>query len=90
MIAPCFALHAEDDHGNGYEGVLAGFGQGSGLEAKGTFWLWPPVADDARSLTITVSTLWEGARLQVTLPPAAAPSATSAPPATPVTPDRSE
>jgi hypothetical protein len=73
MIAPCFALHAEDDHGNGYEGTLAGFGPGSGLEAKGTFWLWPPVADDARSLTITVSTLWEGARLQVTLPPAATP-----------------
>jgi len=41
MIAPCFALHAEDDHGNGYEGTLAGFGPGSGLEAKGTFWLWP-------------------------------------------------
>jgi hypothetical protein len=73
MITPCFALHAEDDHGNGYEGVLAGFGPGSGLEGKGTFWLWPPVGDDARSLTITVSTLWEGARLQVTLPQAATP-----------------
>jgi hypothetical protein len=83
LIAPCFALHADDDHGNGYDGILAGFAQGSDLEGKGTFWLWPPVADDARSLTITVSTLWEGARVQVSLPPAP-PQA-----ATPVTPDRS-
>jgi hypothetical protein len=75
MIAPCFTLHADDDHGSGYDGILAGFAQGADLEGKGTFWLWPPVADDARSLTITVSTLWEGARVQVSLPPA--------PPATP-------
>jgi hypothetical protein len=84
MIAPCFALHADDDHGNGYDGILAGFAQGADLEGKGTFWLWPPVADDARSLTITVSTLWEGARVHVSLP--AAPPATPAPPATTATP----
>jgi hypothetical protein len=88
MIAPCFTVGAEDDHGGSYEGVLTDFGQGSGLEGKGTFWLWPPVADDARSLTITVSTLWEGARVQVTLPPSATP-ATPAQPVAPVTPDRS-
>jgi hypothetical protein len=88
MIAPCFAVGAEDDRGNGYEGVLAGFGPGSDLEGTGTFWLWPPVADDARSLTITISTLWEGASLQLALPPSATP-ASPAQPATPVTPDRS-
>jgi hypothetical protein len=82
MIAPCFTVGAEDDHGRGYEGVLTGFAPASGLEGKGTFWLWPPVADDARSLTITVSTLWEGARVQVPLP-------SSATPAAPVPPDRS-
>lgn len=81
MIAPCFALHADDDHGNGYDGILAGFAQGTDLEGKGTFWLWPPVADDARSLTITVSTLWEGARVQVSLP--VVPPVTPVPPATP-------
>jgi hypothetical protein len=81
MIAPCFELHADDDQGNGYEGTLAGFGQASGLEGKGTFWLWPPVADDARSLTITVSTLWEGARVQVPLPPSAPQPATPPAPA---------
>lgn len=86
MIAPCFSVHATDDNSNAYEGVLSGFRPGSGLEGNGTFWFWPPVADDARSLTITVSTLWEAARVQVALP---ATPVMPAKPATPVMPDGS-
>jgi hypothetical protein len=74
LIAPCFSVYARDDDGRDYEGVLAGFRQGTNTEGTGTFWLWPPVADkqagDAAgtTLTVTIATLWEAARIQVPLP----------------------
>jgi hypothetical protein len=77
VIVPCLTVHATDDHGSAYEGVLTGFSPGqarpgdrgypSNTAGRGTFWLWPPVPAQAGTLTITVSTLWEAATAAITL-----------------------
>jgi len=71
VIVPCLTVHATDDHGSAYEGVLAGFSPGQArtgdTAGRGTFWLWPPVPAQAGILTITVSTLWEAATAAITL-----------------------
>jgi len=77
VIVPCLMVHASDDHGGAYEGVLTGFSPGearlgdrgspSSTGGRGTFWLWPPVPAQAGPLTITVSTLWEAATAAISL-----------------------
>jgi hypothetical protein len=77
IIVPCLAVHATDEGGSAYEGILAGFqpGQaragGTGYPGntvgRGTFWLWPPVPARSGTLTLTVSTLWEAAAAEITL-----------------------
>ncbi|HUN33796.1 MAG TPA: hypothetical protein VMU95_17445 [Trebonia sp.] len=69
VIAPCFTLSAVDDQGRAYEGVLEGFSGGGSPTGRGTFFLWPPVSQAARSLTITVATLWEAATAEVPVSP---------------------
>jgi hypothetical protein len=79
VIAPCFRVHATDASGTVSEGILEGFrpagdatrpGQSAAPAGRGTFWLWPPVPEEAAGLTITVSTLWEAATAGVTFAPA--------------------
>lgn len=65
VIAPCFTVSATDDNSNKYEGVLEGFsGTGTGT-GHGTFFFWPPLSEAARSLTVTVATLWEAATAEI-------------------------
>jgi hypothetical protein len=68
MITPCFQVRATDDAGDEHEGI-ASDGQGfPGHEGRGSFWFWPPVAPDRKSLRVTVSTLWEAAWAEIGLP----------------------
>jgi len=65
VIAPCFTVSAADDNGNAYEGVPEGFTGGANATGQGTFFFWPPLSRAARSLTITVATLWEAATAEI-------------------------
>ena len=74
VITPCFTVRATDGDGRASEGILEGFqatsaGPGGGPPGgRGSFWLWPPAPEGTTRLTITVSTLWEAATAEVTLP----------------------
>ncbi|HTU73699.1 MAG TPA: hypothetical protein VMG38_09280 [Trebonia sp.] len=65
VIAPCFTVSAVDDNSNRHEGVLEGFSAGRNATGHGTFFFWPPLSQAARSLTITVATLWEAATAEI-------------------------
>jgi hypothetical protein len=75
VITPCFTVSATDEDGNAYEGVLDGFRAERDTTGTGTFWLWPPVPEGARSLTVTVGTLWEAAQVKVEITASGAPRA---------------
>lgn len=65
VITPCFTVSATDEDGHAYQGVLDSFRAERDATGTGTFWLWPPVPGAARSLTVTVGTLWEAAQVKV-------------------------
>jgi hypothetical protein len=65
VIAPCFTVSATDDNSNRHEGVLEGFSAGANATGRGTFFFWPPLSPAARTLTITVATLWEAATADI-------------------------
>ena len=68
MITPCFRVRATDDAGDEHEG-MSGDWQGSpSNEGSGSFWFWPPVAQDCKKIRVTVSTLWEAAWAEIELP----------------------
>jgi hypothetical protein len=66
MITPCFQVRAVDDTGAEHEGV-SGAGGGS-PEGSWEFWFWPPLAPAARQIRVTVSTLWEAAWVEISIP----------------------
>jgi hypothetical protein len=68
MITPCFAVHATDDDGNGYQGMPRNWNGGASHQGSGEFWFWPPVPESCERLTVTVSTLWETAWADIGLP----------------------
>jgi hypothetical protein len=78
VIAPCFTVSAADDNGNAYEGVPEGFSGGANATGHGTFFFWPPLSQAARSLTITVATLWEAATAEIPVNQASAPAGDTA------------
>jgi hypothetical protein len=65
VITPCFTVSATDDNSNMYEGVPEGFSGGADATGRGTFFFWPPVPETARSLTVTIATLWEAATAEI-------------------------
>jgi hypothetical protein len=69
MIAPYFQVRATDDAGDEHEGITGGGRVSPGYEGSHSFWLWPPVHPDRKSLRVTVSTLWEAAWAEIELPP---------------------
>lgn len=75
LLTPCFTVSATDEEGNSYEGVLDSFRAERGATGTGTFWLWPPVPGGARSLTVTVGTLWEAAQVKVEITASGGPRA---------------
>jgi hypothetical protein len=68
MITPCFQVRATDDAGDEHEGMLSGRQGFAGSEGSGSFWFWPPVPQDRKSIRVTVSTLWEAAWAEIELP----------------------
>jgi len=68
MITPCFQVRATDDAGDEHEGMLSGRQGFPGNEGSGSFWFWPPVPQDRKSIRVTVSTLWEAAWAEIELP----------------------
>jgi hypothetical protein len=68
MITPCFQVRAIDDAGNEHEGMPGDWQSSSDHEGSGSFWFWPPVPRDRKSIRVTVSTLWEAAWAEIELP----------------------
>ena len=68
MIAPCFQVSATDDAGDEHKGMPSEWGGSPGNEGSGSFWFWPPVPPDRKSIRVTVSTLWEAAWAEIELP----------------------
>ena len=68
MITPCFQVSAIDDAGNEHEGMPGDWQGFPGHEGSGSFWFWPPVPQDRKSIRVTVSTLWEAAWADIELP----------------------
>jgi hypothetical protein len=68
MITPCFQVSATDDAGDEHRGMPSGWQGSPGHEGSGSFWFWPPVPRDRKSIRVTVSTLWEAAWAEIELP----------------------
>jgi hypothetical protein len=68
MITPCFQVRATDDVGDEHEGMASSMQSSPSHEGSGSFWFWPPVPPDGKSIRVTVSTLWEAAWAQIELP----------------------
>ena len=68
MITPCFQVRATDDAGYEYEGMPSSWQGYPGDEGSGSFWFWPPVPHDRKSIRVSVSTLWEAAWADIELP----------------------
>jgi hypothetical protein len=68
MITPCFQVRATDDAGDEHEGLASSMQSSPSHEGSGSFWFWPPVPPNCKSIRVTVSTLWEAAWAQIELP----------------------
>jgi hypothetical protein len=68
MFAPCLQVRAADDAGNEYDGMPGGWQGFPGNEGHGSFFFWPPIDADRKSIRVTVSTLWEAAWAEIELP----------------------
>jgi hypothetical protein len=68
MITPCFQVSGVDDAGNEHQGMPGGWHSSPRHEGSGSFWFWPPVRQNCKSIRVTVSTLWEAAWADIELP----------------------
>jgi hypothetical protein len=68
MITPCFQVRAVDDAGNEHEGMPGDWQGFPGNEGSGSFFFWPPLDPDRRSIRVIVSTLWDAAWAEIELP----------------------
>jgi hypothetical protein len=68
MITPCFQVHAVDDAGNEHVGMPGGWRGFPGNEGSGSFFFWPPIDPDRKSIRVIVRTLWEAAWAEIELP----------------------
>jgi len=68
MITPCFQVRAIDDAGNEHEGIPGDWRGFPGNEGSGSFFFWPPIDPDRRSIQVIVRTLWEAAWAEIELP----------------------
>ena len=68
VTTPTWTVLVTDDLGREHDAVPARFWRGGAGAGWGDFVLWPPVSPLARRLRLQVSTLWEAAWVEVTLP----------------------
>jgi hypothetical protein len=68
MITPCFQVRAVDDAGNEHVGMPGDWQGFPGNEGHGSFFLWPPIDPDCKSIRVIVRTLWEAAWADIELP----------------------
>ena len=68
VTTPPWTVLVTDDLGREHDAVPARFWRGGAGAGWGDFVLWPPVSPLARRLRLQVSTLWEAAWVEVTLP----------------------
>jgi hypothetical protein len=68
MITPCFQLRAVDDAANEYVGMPGDWQGFPGNEGSGSFFFWPPIDPDRKSIRVIVRTLWEAAWAEIELP----------------------
>jgi hypothetical protein len=68
MITPCFQVRAVDDAGNEHVGMPGDWQGFPGNEGSGSFFFWPPLDPDRRSIRVIVSTLWDAAWAEIELP----------------------
>ena len=68
MITPCFQVRAVDDADGEYVGMPGDWQGFLGNEGSGSFFFWPPVDQNRKSIRVTVSTLWEAAWADIELP----------------------
>ena len=68
MITPCFQVRAVDDAGNEYVGMPGDWQGFPGNEGSGSFFFWPPIDPDRKSIRVIVRTLWEAAWAEIELP----------------------
>jgi hypothetical protein len=68
MITPCFQVRAVDDAGTEHVGRPGGWQGFPGNEGSGSFFFWPPIDPDLKSIRVIVNTLWEAAWADIELP----------------------
>lgn len=68
MITPCFQVRAVDDAGNEYAGMPDDCRGFPGNEGSGSFFFWPPIDPDLRSVQVIVCTPWEAVWAEIELP----------------------
>jgi hypothetical protein len=68
MITPCFQVCAVDDAGNEHVGMPGDWQGFPGNEGSGSFFFWPPIDPDRKSIRVIVSTLWDAAWAEIELP----------------------
>ena len=68
MILPCFRVTAVDDTGLEHQAMPDSASFSPACDGTGSFWLWPPVPMQAKQLRVTVSTLWEAAWADISIP----------------------